>query len=213
MKTTFFSKGRPIPIEIFNPSAPGKHPLVMAIHGSGGLWNSGYGNFPQMLADRGFTVFLPHFFEATGTSWARLDTIRQYFSEWMLTISDAIDFAATQPAADPKRVGVIGFSLGAYLGLALGSQQPRIKAVVDFFGGLPDELTGVVKHLPAVLILHGERDNMVPVSEAYKLERLLQQHKAPYEIKIYRNAGHGFSGLDMLDAGQRTYFFLKRYLS
>jgi carboxymethylenebutenolidase len=184
----------------------------MALHGSGGLWNSGHGNFPQLLADRGFTVFLPHFFEATGTSWARPETIRQHFPEWMQTISDAIDFAVTQPAADPSRVGIIGFSLGAYLGLAVGSQQPRIKAVVDFFGGLPDELAGEVKHVPAVLILHGERDNIVPVTEAYKLERLLQKHQAAHEMKIYRNAGHGLSGLDMLDAGQRTYFFLKRYL-
>jgi hypothetical protein len=28
-----------------------------------------------------------------------------------------------------------------------------------------------------------------------------------------QNAGHGFSGLDMLDAGQRTYFFLKKHLA
>jgi dipeptidyl aminopeptidase/acylaminoacyl peptidase len=77
---------------------------------------------------------------------------------------------------------------------------------------MPDELAGGAKSLPAVLILHGERDNIVPVTEAYKLKKLLLQKKAPHEMKIYRNAGNGFSGLDMLDAGQRTYFFLKRYL-
>ncbi len=212
MNTIFTSRGRSIGIDVFIPAAPGKYPVVIALHGSGGLWNSGYGNFPQMLADRGFAVFLPHYFEATGTSWAHPDLIRQHFPEWMQIISDAIDFASGYPSADPQRVGVIGFSLGAYLGLAIGSQQRRISAVVDFFGGLPDELAAEAKHLPAVLILHGERDNVVPITEAYKLEKLLQRHQAPHELKVYSNAGHGFGGLDMLDAGQRTYFFLKRHL-
>jgi dienelactone hydrolase len=52
----------------------------------------------------------------------------------------------------------------------------------------------------------------VPVAEAQKIEALYQARQAPYEIKIFKNAGHGFHGLEMLDAGQRTYFFLKKHL-
>jgi hypothetical protein len=32
-------------------------------------------------------------------------------------------------------------------------------------------------------------------------------------MKLYRNAGHGFHGLEMLDAGQRAYKFLKKHLA
>ena len=115
-------------------------------------------------------------------------------------------------SADPSHIGLIGFSLGAYLSLALGSQQQRIKAIVDFFGGLSDYFIERLTQLAPVLILHGEADQVVPVSEAHKVAQALDQRGLPYEMKLYRNAGHGFQGLDMLDAAQRAYKFLKQHL-
>ena len=211
MHSTYLSGGKPIGIDLFVPSKPGKYPVVLALHGSGGLY-SGYSQFPQMLADRGFAVFLPHFFDATGTAWASPNTVREQFPAWIIAVSDALDFAQDHPQSDAQQVGIVGFSLGAYLGLSLASQQSRVKAVVDFFGGLPDHFAEQVRHLPPVLILHGDNDNVVPVTEAQKIEALYQARQAPFEMKIFRNAGHGFNALDMLDAGQRTYFFLKKHL-
>lgn len=196
---------------MFTPNKPGRYPIVLALHGSTGLY-SGSGQFPQMLADRGFAVFLPHFFETTGTVSASPLTIRDNFPTWTIAISDALDFAQDHVHADARRIGIVGFSLGAYLALGLASQQSRVKAVVDFFGGMPDHFAEQVRQLPPVLILHGDRDTVVQVSEARKLEALYRARQAPYEMKIYPNANHGFNGFDMLDAGQKTYFFLKKHL-
>ena len=66
--------------------------------------------------------------------------------------------------------------------------------------------------MPPTLILHGEQDSVVPVSEAHRLRALLERAGATYEIKLYPGAGHGFSVLQFLDAGQRTVQFLKKYL-
>ncbi len=211
MQTTYLTGGKPVAIDVFVPPAPGTYPIVLALHGSSGV-HSGSLQFPQMLADRGFTVFLPHFFDTTQTTWASPLTIRDNFPAWVIAISDALDFAQDHHQSDRRRLGIVGFSLGAYLALSLGSQQARVKAIVDFFGGLPDHFAGQVRHLPPVLILHGDRDTVVPVSEAHKIEALYRSHLAPYEIKIYPNANHGFNGFDILDAGQRTYFFLKKHL-
>ena len=112
---------------------------------------------------------------------------------------------------DAGRIGLLGFSLGAYLALSVASVEPRVKAVVEFFGGIPEELHGF-KRMAPVLILHGEQDRIVPVSEAIRLQQLLQRTGSPYEIKIYPDAGHGFNGLQFLDAGQRTLKFLRKYL-
>ncbi len=212
MVSTFSSANKQITVDTFAPGKPGRFPVVVALHGSGGLYNGAGLDFAQLLANQGFFVCVPHYFEATETNWADNATIWREFPTWMGVISDAIDFASAQPQADPNRIGVIGFSLGAYLALSLGVQQPRIKAIVDFFGGMPDHFAERLDHLAPVLILHGEADTTVPVAEAHKIEQLLKARNIDYEIKLYKNAGHGFRGFDMMDAGQRSYRFLKRHL-
>jgi carboxymethylenebutenolidase len=212
VQAKFNSQSKQITIDYFMPKDSGHHPIVCTLHGSGGLANVGHLQFAQLLADRGFAVFVPHYFECTGTNWADDATIWREFPVWMQTISDALDFAERQAGADAERIGVVGFSLGAYLALSLATQQKRVKAVVDFFGGMPDHFAELLNGMPPVLILHGEADSVVPVTEAHKIARMLESRKLPFEMKLYKNAGHGFRGFDMMDAGQRTYFFLKKNL-
>ena len=131
---------------------------------------------------------------------------------WMKIILQAIDHSVNQPDADPNRIGLIGFSLGAYLSLSLAVEEPWIKAVVDFFGGMPDHFAERLDHFPPVLILHGEKDAVVSVAEARKLASLLEARRLPSEMQLYSSAGHGFGPLDMMDAGRRTYLFLKKHL-
>lgn len=166
----------------------------------------------ELLARHGFCVMMPRYFAATGTRAADAPTIWREFPTWMRAVSHCLDFAAELPNADGGRIGLVGFSLGAYLALALGSRQPRVKAIVDFFGGLTEYFVRGLTHMPPVLILHGEADRVVPVSEAHKLAQTLQERGILHEIKIYRQAGHGFDGCDMIDATQRASGFLKKHL-
>jgi carboxymethylenebutenolidase len=210
--STFLSDNLPITVQNFMPEAPGPHPAVIALHGSGGI-REGWAEQPaSLLAGRGFAVFVLHYFERTGTYWANDSTIRENFAPWMRTVSDAITFASQQRRVDASRIGLLGFSLGGYLALSVATRDPRVKAVVEYFGGLPEELTHELKPLPPVLVLHGERDTVVPVTEAHKLQHLFESTGTPYQMKLYPSAGHGFSGFDLLDAGQRTLAFLKQYL-
>jgi carboxymethylenebutenolidase len=129
----------------------------------------------------------------------------------MRAVRDAIAFAAQHASVDANRIGLLGFSLGAYLALSVASVEPRVKAVVEFFGGMPEELHGFT-HMPPVLILHGEEDRVVLVTEATRLQRLLERTSTPYEMKLYPSAGHGLNGSQLFDAGQRTTQFLQRHL-
>jgi carboxymethylenebutenolidase len=212
VRSSFDFHGQPVLIEQFSPEKPGRFPVVLALHGSGGMTSDGQGQFAQLLANQGFCVVVPHYFEPSGIRWASEPVIRREFPNWMRIISAAMDHAAQHPSADPNRIGLIGFSLGAYLALSLGVEEERIKAIVDFFGGMPDHFVERLDGMPPVLILHGEQDRIVPVTEAHKIANLLEQRKLPFEMKLYKGAGHGFSGMDMMDAGRRTYFFLKKHL-
>ena len=207
----FRSGGRSITVQEFVPAAPGRYPAVLALYGSGGI-REGWAEQPaRLLAGQGYSVFVVHYFDRTGTVWADRETTRTNFPVWMGTVGDAISFAAQHAFVDANRIGLLGFSLGAYLALSVASLEPRVRAVVEFFGGIPEELHGFTR-MPPILILHGEQDRVVPVSEAIRLQQLLTRAGTPYEMKLYPAAGHGFNGLQLLDAGQRTVKFLRKYL-
>lgn len=166
-----------------------------------------------MLAGQGFAVFVLHYFDRTGTTEATdKQTIFRNFPAWGKTVWDAISYLEKNPQVDASRIGVLGFSLGAYLALSVASVDARVKAVVEFFGGLPKEMRFFMRRFCPTLILHGEADATVPVQEAYDLQELLVKKEIPCEIKIYPGVGHGFDSETWRDAGIRSLQFLQRYL-
>lgn len=186
---------------------------------------SGMEHYAGMLAARGFAVYLLHYFDRAGIDSADKPTtiveqklvkqkIMRNFPLWMKTLWDATSFVETQPAVDGDRIALLGFSLGAYLSLANSAIDPRVKAVVEFFGGMPKEMNLFMRRLCPVLILHGEADSTVPVEEAYHLQKLLEKKGISYEIKIYPGAGHGFEDQTIWrDAGLRSLQFLQKHLA
>ena len=210
---TFESGSKPIHIDAYIPRSNGTSlPAVIALHGAGGDV-AGTEKFAGQLAEQGFAVYVLHYFDRTDTQSADKPTILRNFPIWMKTLWDAISFVEKQPIVDRERIALLGFSLGAYLSLANSAIDGRVKAVVEFFGGLPREMKLFMRRLCPTLILHGEADATVPVAEAYSLQQLLEQKGIPYEIKIYPGEGHGFESEVWRDAGQRTLHFLQKYLA
>ena len=189
----------------------GARPAILLVHGSGGPLR-GIDPFARQAAGMGVHVFVVHYFDRTGHTWASPSTVQDFFMQWLETLRDAFSYVLAQPGVDPQRVGLLGFSLGGFLSLALATQEPRISAVAQLFGGLPEPFLPDAGKLPPVLILHGGRDTVVPVAEAEKLEALLKQHRIPFEIKIYSDQGHHFTGLAQIDALRRVVAFFRRYL-
>ncbi|HSZ60305.1 MAG TPA: dienelactone hydrolase family protein [Terriglobales bacterium] len=208
------SGSRPIRLDAYLPELfDARLPAIIALHGAGGGL-SGMERYASLLAAQGFAVYILHYFDRTGTESADKPTIMRNFPLWMKTLWDAISFVETQPKVDGARIGLLGFSLGAYLSLANSAIDPRVKVVVEFFGGMPKEMNLFMRRLCPVLILHGEDDATIPVEEAYNLKKLLEKKGVPYEIKIYPGAGHGFEDQTIWrDAGERSLHFLQKYLA
>ena len=211
---TFQSGGKPVRLDAYLPEAStASLPAVVALHGAGGNV-TGMERYASTLAAQGFAVYVLHYFDRTGTESADKPTIMLNFPLWMKTLWDAISFIETQSQVDRERIALLGFSLGAYLSLANSAIDNRVKAVVEFFGGMPKEMHLFMKRLCPVLILHGEADSTIPVEEAYQLQRLLEKKGIPYEIKIYPGIGHGFEDETIWrDAGLRSLKFLQKYLA
>jgi carboxymethylenebutenolidase len=213
-QVSFESGGKHIRLDCFVPDVNGRRlPAVIGLHGSGG-GHASMADPSVLLAERGFAVYVLHYFDGTGTTEIDgLQTIFRHFPVWMKTLWDAVSFVAHQPHVDPGRIGLLGFSLGAYLALSGAAIDSRIQAVVEFFGGMPKEMRLFMRRLCPVLILHGEQDKTVPVEEAYHLQKILEKKHIAYEMQIYPEVGHGFSGEIWRDARSRTVAFLEKHLA
>jgi dienelactone hydrolase len=136
-------------------------------------------------------------------------------------VNDAVAYARTLPNVDKHRVGLAGFSLGGYLAVsAAADPKLQLSAVVELFGGLPEEFRPKVQTMPPTLILHGELDNIVSVKEAYALLGLLSYKGQSVEAKMYEGVGHALipPGKDepdffkVMDAVSRTTKFLGTHM-
>jgi dienelactone hydrolase len=210
----FDSSGEKITVEIYRPEAAEKLPGVLLLHGAGGMFMDGPAirRFARALAQNGFEAVVVHYFERTGTVFARNPTIHKNFDVWRATVNDAVDYVASLPEVNGRAIGFFGYSLGAYLSLAQAAHDPRVQAVAELAGAIDKEHAGLVKHLPPILILHGERDARIPVENAFCLEKILQRLGARHEMKIYRGEGHVLSAASQANAAARTVRFFQQHL-
>lgn len=213
-RNTFKSGGKAIAVETFQGPGSSPRPTLLMLHGADGLsGNTRYHEGARSVAAAGYQVHLVHYLDRTGERRASFSTLFQNFMPWMNTVQDALAFAASYPGADPNRMGIIGISLGAALGLAVSSTDPRVKALVNYFGPLPQGAIATTSRLPPTLVLHGSADPIVPVANAYAVEALLRQQNVPHEVKVYPGQGHGFRGAAEEDATRRSLAFLQRHLA
>jgi carboxymethylenebutenolidase len=212
---TFKSRGKDVIVDVFAPSAPGKHAAVIVLHGRGGVGDgkrSGSHQAARELARAGYVAFVPHYFgrnlpdPKNGRKNARSHAI------WTRTVIDTISFAIRRDNVNSRQIGLIGFSNGSWVALSAAARDRRVSAVVENYGGYPgwDEINPA--RLPPVLILHGDADRVVPVNEADKLEAVLKEAGVPYEMHIYPGADHGFRGSDHDDALKRTLEFFAAHV-
>lgn len=97
---------------------------------------------------------------------------------------------------------LMGFSQGAMTVLFVGLRRavaPR--AILAFSGALlaPDGLAAELTHRPPVLLVHGEADDVVPVSRSRDAEAALRALGVPVEATYIPRLGHGIddTGLAM----------------
>jgi hypothetical protein len=183
---------------------------VIASHGLLSSKNSKkYIALGERISKEGITM-LRFDFRGIGESEGRIedDTV----SSRIVDLSSAIDFIRSRPDLG-NRIGLVGSSLGGFISLIKASMDKEIRAVViwatplhmndlkskerDEDTPLPPEafFEDLPKHrllplLPKVsngLVIHGEKDELVPVAQAWEIFYHLRE---PKEIHIIEGADH-----------------------
>jgi dienelactone hydrolase len=226
---TLTCQGKSVPVEWYVPLAEGPRPLLVILHGSGGLpppdtpdWMHA---FARAFAEDGYIVLVPRFAEVAGTSTGPSNGKGKSkgkgksrrgvpdFNETLKILEDMIDQAAERPNVDPRRIGVLGYSMGANLALCLAMREPRVQAIALYSGGHPGLALAHPEKIPPTLILLGDADPSIRTEDARRLAGLLKDQETPHDIHIYPRMGHGWAEHRLVDAGARTSTFFARYVA
>ncbi len=141
----------------------------------------------------------------------------QRFLVWTDRTIACVEYLVALPTTDAGHVGLLGFSQGGYLAIAVAAGSTKVRAVVEVYGGVPSLHSMPISRLPPLLVLHGEADKNEPVQRAYDVTALAQSVGAHVVLKIYTGAPHGFDGeplnsANAVDARRRTVEFLSSHL-
>jgi carboxymethylenebutenolidase len=212
----FMARGCEVRVEKYEPACPGVYPAVLVLYGSDGMgkFKAQYRMVGSELAKNGYVALIVHYFDLGGEPE---DPENPKFTEaqfhaWERAVKAGITHAQRMPNVNPNRIGVVGFSLGSFVGLSVAAQDTRVKAVVDSFGGLPEPYARNLKHMPPTLIVHGEQDEYVSVTEARKLAALLKSKGVPHEVHIFPCEGHTLGREAAKEAADLGLSFLNRHL-
>src|SRR5258708_36537288 len=172
VKGEFTSGGKPVSEYHCVPTGSGPHPAVVMLHGASQRKDSGNPEYEKMcgeLADLGYYVeFIEYYSQTDAVGPGQPVQMKENFPIWLQEIDSGIDALDKNPAVDPHRVALLGFSLGSFLALSVGAIDPgQIAAIVECYGGLPPALQYGAKLMPPPLILHGDKDVLVPVAQAH----------------------------------------------
>jgi carboxymethylenebutenolidase len=193
---TFLSGGVSIRLQSYEPTHPGTHPALILFHGAGGNVDHWLQYLAPAITRLGVALYAVHYFDRTKTQRADPALIEDgiHVPLWLATATDALAHISALPHVNPRRIALVGISLGAFLSLALATQAKPIRAVIDISGGLAEPWsTRATSAFPHTLILHGEADTTVPVSHARNLDDLLTRLEVRHQTILFPNEGHWFS--------------------
>jgi len=184
--------------------AAGKGPGVIVIQEWWGLTDQVKG-VADMFAREGFVALAPDFYHGKGAKIGEPDKAQKLMMEFFQAntatkdAKGAADFLAKHPAVTSTKIGVIGFCMGGFLALLVGSVAPdKVAAVVDCYGvgqRLPNlkPLRGI-----PVLGIFGGKDHSV--AEFAALEKAAKENGVPFTKYTYPEADHAFLNEQRKDA-------------
>ncbi len=121
-------------------------------------------------------------------------------------IVSALNYGKSLPGVDSNKTAAIGYCFGGLVALDLARSGEDLRGVVSFHGLLmPSDISE--KGIQAkVLVLHGERDPMVPLDMVDSFQKEMTDAGADWQLHSYGGTYHAFTNPDANDPNLGTQF-------
>jgi carboxymethylenebutenolidase len=182
--------------------ASARGPGVIVIQEWWGL-NDQVRGVADMFAREGFVALAPDFYHGKGAKIGEPDHAQKLMMEFFKADTAAKDargaaeYLTSHAAVTSKKVGTIGFCMGGFLAILVGSVAPeKVAAVVDCYGvgqRLPD--LRPMRGTP-ILGVFGGKDN----ADYTGLENAAKEAGVPFTKYVYPEADHAFLNEQRRDA-------------
>ena len=198
---------------LFEPDSPKprKAPVIVFLHGWGGMNPMYYGAWVDHLVKRGNIVIYPRY------QGSLLTPIRDFTPNTLHAVKDAVERLRTEPghvSADFTKFATVGHSLGGILAanvaaLASESKLPRVLAVMSIEPGITESPINIpledLKKLPPetlLLSLAGDQDTLVRDVDAKRI--YYESTRIPANNKDFITLVSDSHGRPALMAGHRA---------
>lgn len=165
---------------------------VLVLHAWWGL-NDFFKSFCDRLAREGYTALAPDL--RHGVVAQTVSEAKELMSKGTPEVSrnevlGAIEYLRSHPSAKGRRVGAVGFSMGAAWALWLSTERPMdVAAVVAFYGTEPTDFS---KAQASYLGHYAPDDEWEPTSEVRALEEKIRAAGKDVNFHFYQGAKHWF---------------------
>jgi dienelactone hydrolase len=151
------------------------------------------------LAAQGYAVFIADLFGAgmrPGPPQSPLSVVAPFLADRHLfrrRLSAGLNACRTR--CDKEKLAAVGYCLGGCGVLELARAGAALRGVVSLHGMLSTPLPAERGKIKAkILVLNGDADPLVPLSEISAFIDEMRAAKADWEINTYGNARHSFTG-------------------
>tara|TARA_B100001559_G_C16390650_1_gene571015 strand:+ start:309 stop:1010 length:702 start_codon:yes stop_codon:yes gene_type:complete len=121
-------------------------------------------------------------------------------------INSAVEAGKKIDGVDSTKVAAIGYCFGGLVVLDLARSGTDINGVVSFHGLLMGSDISDSGIQAKMLVLHGERDPMVPLSMVDDFQKEMTEAGADWQLHSYGNAYHAFTNKEANDPNLGTQY-------
>lgn len=189
------------------PRAKGRRPAVILLHERYGIVQHTR-DLTTKLALAGYVGLAPDLFsrfagdkKALQRGEARVE-LRD--SEVLQDLGQAIDYLKKLSAVDASRIAIVGICQTGRHSLLLAAHRKDLSSCIVYYGAAggkewstdelrPEPIEDLIEKLSCPFLgVFGEADHIISVDDVLRFRACLEQHKKSYQIRICRDAPHGW---------------------